>query len=315
MSRLAKLAAIAALVVAAAPARGDVSAAARAFADGQAAQLEGNFERAAQSYELAFTIAPSKEALRSAVRARQQANQLPRAATLASALLAQYPDDAESAKLANDVIGEARGKLARLAITCAPACTVALGGRAISLNAATSHVVFAPAGHHSLEVSFDGELAVTREVTVKVGDDLSLPFEPPPAPAKPASEPRATPQAKAAHDAAPAPAEGKPRPLSPTFVIAGGALTAALGGVALWSGLDTNKAHDAYVKAPTHAAFTEGRSKQLRTNILLGATAAAGVATGLIAVFWTQWGAPPAASHVAVTPTPQGATLSFAGRF
>ena len=40
------------------------------------------------------------------VRARQQANQLPRAATLASVLLTQYPDDAESTRLANEVIGE-----------------------------------------------------------------------------------------------------------------------------------------------------------------------------------------------------------------
>ncbi|MBC7975135.1 MAG: hypothetical protein H7138_09135, partial [Myxococcales bacterium] len=52
-------------------AHADVSAAARAFSDGQAAQLEGNHERAAQSFELAFNIAPAREALRSAVRARQ----------------------------------------------------------------------------------------------------------------------------------------------------------------------------------------------------------------------------------------------------
>jgi hypothetical protein len=295
-------------------AHADVSAAARAFADGQAAQLEGNYERAAQSYELAFSVAPSKEALRSAVRARQQANQLPRAATLATLLLAQYPDDAESTKLANEVIGEARGKLARIPVACTPACTVALGGRAISLNAAASHVVFAPPGRHGLEVTFDGDRALTREITVKAGDDVNLPFEAPPSAARPPS--RRAPQAAPTEtgDAqVSAHGEARGKPLSPTYVFIGAGLTAAIAGVTVWSGLDTVHAHDAYVKAPTAEGWSDGRSKQLRTNILIGSTAAVGVATGLVALFWTQWGAP--AAHVAIAPSASGATLSYAGKF
>lgn len=307
-------AALAAAVVSAATAslaRADVSAAARTFADGQAAQLEGNYERAAQSYELAFSIAPSKEALRSAVRARQQANQLPRAATLAAVLLEKYPDDAESARLANEVIGEARGKLARIAVACTPACTVAIGGRAISLNAAASHVVFAVPGRHGLEVTFDGDRALNRDVIVKAGDDITLPFEAPPAAAHPPAKhaPAAEPgdAGVAAHD------EARPRPLSPTYVLIGGGLTAALAGVTVWSGLDTVHAHDAYAKAPTADGWSSGRSKQLRTNILIGSTAAVGVATGLIALFWTQWGGQEA--HVALAPSTSGATLSYGGKF
>lgn len=312
MSSVHIRAALAALVVSAAlgsTAHADVSAAARAFADGQAAQLEGNYERAAQSYELAFSIAPSKEALRSAVRARQQANQLPRAATLAAVLLAQYPDDPESAKLANEVIGEAHGKLAKIAVECKPACTVALGGRAISLNAAASHVVFAPPGRHSLEVSFDGDRALTREITVKAGDDVNLPFE---APARPSAK-HAPSSTTAETTTVEAHSEARPRALSPTYVYIGGGLTVALAGVAVWSGLDTIHAHDDYVKAPTADGWSSGRSKQLRTNILIGSTAAVGVATGLVALFWTQWGSP--ASHVALTPSTRGATLSYGGKF
>jgi hypothetical protein len=145
------------LLAAAATAHADVSAAARAFSDGQAAQLEGNHERAAQSFELAFNIAPSKEALRSAVRARQLAGQLPRAATLAHLLLTQYPDDAVSTKLAADVLAEAKPRLARVAVTCAPACSLAVGGRAISLTTSASHVVFTNPGKAMFEASFDGD--------------------------------------------------------------------------------------------------------------------------------------------------------------
>jgi hypothetical protein len=286
------------------PARADVSAAARAFSDGQAAQLEGNYERAAQSFELAFNIAPSKEALRSAVRARDLAGQLPRAATLAQVLLATYGDDATSVKLANDVIAEARTKLGRVAVTCAPRCTLVVGGRAISLHAAPSHVVFTAPGHHTLEITFDGDRTATREVTLRAGDDLALPVEPPPVK-------RA---AKVQPPAPPLPARRDGPELSPYWVIGGAAATLVLAGATTWSGLDTDKAHDTYVAAPTAQGWNDGRSKQQRTNVLLGATAAAAITTTLIAVVWTRWDDSPA-REVAVVPHDGGVTFSFGCSF
>lgn len=261
-------------------ARADIAAAARAFADGQAAQLEGNFERAAQDFELAYHIAPSKEALRSAVRARQATGQLPRAATLAQLLLTQYPDDLASSRLANDVLGEARLKLGRIALTCAPQCTLTIGGRATSLSAARAHVVFVAPGTQRIIATFEGDQAVARELTLAAGDDVALSVAAPPPP-----------------DRRVAPLAGPARPLGtsdrgglrPAFAITGGIVTLALAGLTTWSGLDTRRAHDAYVAAPTPAGFSDGRSKQLRTNVLLGGAAAAGVATVLVAVFWTRW--------------------------
>ena len=293
---------LATILLGAATAHADVSAAARAFSDGQAAQLEGNYERAAQSFELAYNIAPSKEALRSAVRARQQSGQLPRAATLAHVLLTQYPDDAMSAKLAAEVIAEAKGKLARIAVTCAPHCTLAVGGRAISLTAAPSHVVYANPGHEVLEVTFDGDRTVRKDIVLKAGDDLTLPIQAPPA-------------AHTEPVPAPAASPGADHGLPPIVAIGGGVLTLALAGATVWSGLDTRSAHDSYVKMPTHDAFTAGQSKQLRTNILLGTTIAAGAATGAVALIWTRWHGGEHAPDIAVTPTSGGATLSFGGRF
>jgi len=301
MKHLVSLAAV--LGLAAAPAHADISAAARAFSDGQTAQLDGNYERAAQSFELAFNIAASKEALRSAVRARLLAGQLPRAATLAQLLLAHYSDDAMSAKLATEVIAEARTKLGRITITCAPPCTLAVGGRATSLHAAPSHVVFAAPGRQVLEITFDGDRTVTHEVTLKPGDDIGLPVEPP---ARPRSPVRAPP-------AAPAPRHGGE--LSPYWAIGGAAVTLVLVGVTTWSGLDTSTAHEAYVAVPTAQGWNDGRDKQLRTNVLLGTTAAAGIATVLIAALWTQWERPLIPHDVAVVPTHGGATLSLGGRF
>lgn len=287
------------------PAHADISAAARAFSDAQAAQLEGNYERAAQSYELAFHIAPSKEALRSAVRARQLANQLPRAAMLAQVLLEQYGDDDASARIAADVLAEARVKLARIAVNCHQPCTLALGGRAISLNPAPNHVVFATPGRHVLDISFDGDRAVTRELTLKSGDDVALPIDPPPV--------KPPPPSSAAPPAPPAHRDGHALPSY--WAISGAAATVLLAGVTTWSGVDTNRAHDAYVRTPTDQGWDDGRTKQLRTNILLGTTIATGVATALVAVLWTRWSDPAAHPEVAVTPGSGGATLSFGGRF
>jgi len=284
-------------------ARADVAAAARAFADGQAAQLEGNFERAAQDFELAYHIAPSKEALRSAVRARQASGQLPRAATLAQLLLTQYPDDLASSRLANDVLGEARLKLGRVSIACSPPCTVTIGGRATSLSAARAHVVFVAPGPQRIIATFEGDQAVAREVTLAAGDDVALSVAGPPPPEPPAVRPALAPARPLATD--------DRGGLSPAVAVTGGIVTLGLAGLATWSGLDTRRAHDAYVAAPTPAGFSDGRSKQLRTNLLLGGAAAAGVATALVAIFWTRWHDEPG-PRAGLSITPAGGGLSVA---
>jgi len=311
MKHVLVLAAIGLALAAAPAAHADVSAAARAFSEGQAAQLEGNYEHAAQSFELAFNIAPSREALRSAVRARQLGGQLPRAATLAQLLLAQYGDDSASVKLAIEVITEARAKLGRVTVQCPTPCSLAIGGRVTSLNAAPSHVVFLAPGTQTLEISFDGDRNATREITLKPGDDVTLPVAAPPVKRAPPDRSPAAPVSAPL----PAPARDAGFAVAPYWAIGGAIVTLTLAGITAWSGLDTNSAHDDYVKAPTAQRWNDGQSKQLRTNILLGTSAAAGAATALIAVFWTRWDERPRPHDLAVIPERGGATLSFGGRF
>ena len=312
-SRTSLLTAILLAVALAAPARADVSAAARAFSDGQTAQLEGDFDHAAQSFELAFANAPSKEALRSAIRARQLAGQLARAATLAELLLVKYADDPTSTKLANDVIAEARPKLGRVTIVCSPRCALAIGGRAMSLPAAETQVVYIVAGRQTVEATFDDGRTATHDVASVAGTDNEVHLAPAaasPAPPTPPQTVAPRPEATVKRERSEPPADG----LSPVFALAGAAVTAGLAGVGIWSGLDTNKAHDAYVKNPTHAAYTAGQSKQLRTNILFGSSIAVGAATAVVAIWWTRWGSgetPP----VALAPSSSGALVTYWGSF
>lgn len=305
---LATFALSAALLGASAPAGADVPAAARAFSEGQAAQMEGKYERAADSFELAFQLAPSKEALRSAARMRMQAGHLARAANQAELLLAQYPNDPPSVTLAKEILAKATPELCKLAVTCeAPGCSISADGRAISMNVAEAHVVYLTPGDLQLELSFDGAQA-TRKVEARAGVSIELRVDAPPRKAKPA-EPTTEvkpekPVAKVAK-----PKTGLPR----TVVYVGAGVTAALGAATLWSGLDTQSAHDDYVKAPTDDGWDDGRQKQLRTNILLGATAAAAVTTAVIAVYFTKWSNE--RKSVAVTPTSTGATVGFTTSF
>ena len=62
-------------------------------------------------------------------------------------------------------------------------------------------------------------------------------------------------------------------------------VTAVLGGVATWSGLDTLSARDEYDKHRTQAGYEDGQKKEQRTNILIGATGVAAVATITLALF------------------------------
>jgi len=290
-------------------ARADVSAAARAFADGQSAQLEGDYDHAAQSFELAYANAPSKEALRSAIRARKLAGQLARAATLAEVLLAQYASDTPSAKLASDVIAEARPRLGRVTVVCSEKCSLAIGGRAISMPPSESLVVYLQAGRHTVDATFEDGRSAAREVTAVAGADSQVEIEP----LKPAAPATVEPELKPPALRQPAPVE--PRGVRPLVALTGGAVAVGLAGVGIWSGLSTNKAHDAYVANPTHDAYVEGRSKQLRTNILLGGAIAVGVTSAVVAIWWTRWDSAEAPPAVSLVPAAGGGLVTYGASF
>jgi hypothetical protein len=141
------------------------------------------------------------------------------------------------------------------------------------------------------------------------GADSQLALEPPPVvgpnPVEPEVKPAAAPRVE----------HVERRGLPPLAPMAGGAVAAVLAGVGIWSGLDTNKARDAYVKNPTHQAFTQGRSKQLRTNVLFGSAFAVGAASAAVAIWWTHWGSGETSPEVALAPTAGGGLVTYGASF
>ncbi len=105
-------------------------------------------------------------------------------------------------------------------------------------------------------------------------------------------------------------------PLPPVVSLVGAGLTVASAAVLTWSGVDTLSARDAYVTAPTEAGYRDGVSREVRTNALVGVTAALGVATLVTAVFFTDWSPRRGrALSVAVSPMSGGAAAAVLASF
>jgi hypothetical protein len=105
--------------------------------------------------------------------------------------------------------------------------------------------------------------------------------------------------------------------VDPFWFYLGVGATAVLGGVTIWSALDTEAAHDAYARAlPTASQgevdrrVSEGHSLEARTNVLIAATGIAAVGTATLGVFFVHW--KPTSTSVVVA-NPWG--VSFRERF
>jgi hypothetical protein len=158
---------------------GDIAAAASAFGDGQKAQLRGEYARAAELFELADELAPTPEALRSAIRNHVAAGQLARAATQALRAKARYAD-ARTQVVADRALLRLAPKLARLSIVCDAPCALLIDREALTLGLVPAADVFVLPGTHSIEARFATERSDVRELVVKAGEHLELMLREPP---------------------------------------------------------------------------------------------------------------------------------------
>lgn len=291
-----------------APSPDRLKAAAEEFDLGRRAYIARDWEQAAVHFENAHRDAPRAETLRLAIRARREAKQLARAATLAAAYESTYAGDAATAQLVRETLAEASPLLHEYDVQCSVTCTVAADGRLAAEVEASQHRIFVEPGPHDLGVGFVERPSVMRRVeAVRGGKDTFVVEAPPRAPAAPAPVGTST-----------APAEApRTKPLGPAVFFVGVGLTAAGAAATVWSGIDTLRSpgRDAVRDAcagrdATCPPYAEGQEKELRTNILLGATVGVAVVTGVIGVFFTQWSRPPATATRA-TPHTLGAAPAF----
>jgi hypothetical protein len=174
---------------------------------------------------------------------------------------------------------------------------------------------------------------VTRSASADAGAVVSvaLTVDPPPA-APPTSAPSAPPTATVAPVASSAaPVAPPPEPTRhgwhpAAFFVAGG-VTVFAGAWTVWSGLDTLAKKDTYDQArkkaldapsgenrdASNSELDEGKKAQLRTNFLIGLTAAGAIFTGITGIWLVGWSEP--ADAAATTGTRRKAPRSVQASF
>lgn len=302
---------VVALALAGAPAaaRADDPEAARAAYDRGAAAFEAHrYAEAAAELARADALAPNAVALTNAIKAAELADDPVLALTLADRA-EQRPGAGEGVLAAARRVREKMApRIGKLSIRCA-----AVRGCAVTVDAApfpADHPRWIKAGAHAVEIAM-GAAVGRYTVSVEAGKtlDWSEPSaavaEPPAAPPKPIAAP---PEPRRSEPPPP------PRGISPAWFAVGAGLTAVAGGFLIASGVDAMGKHSDYVAFITNDP-APGQRAQTRTNVLVGVTAALGVATAAVGVFAVRWSPSPASSARAVVLTagPAGAacTASF----
>ena len=146
------------------PTPAQVRTAAEAFDRGREAYKTEDYVEAAEQFESADANAPSPAALELAIRARDKAGQLDRAATLAALALARHPDDPNIQKIAPSIVERAKAELYRLDLKCDEACDVTVAGKITPGRRATDRTVFLISGTYAVRAGWPG-----RSLVVQVG--------------------------------------------------------------------------------------------------------------------------------------------------
>ncbi len=309
-----------------APSAERIKSAAAEYDSGRRAFTDGKFEEAAIHFENAYHDAPNAQTLRNAMRARKQAGQLARAATLALLAQSRYSDDDATTKVVKEMLAEARPKLFELTVNCDPDCGVAADGRAVSLEDAKKFAFFLQPGPHKVVVSWVGDRSKELAVSAKEGKSQDFTLQAPPLPPKVVAG-GGTGGATGGTTTPPS-----TKPFGPAVFFVSLGLTAVAGGFLIWSGVDTlnNPGTDAVRQGcvgqgESCPLYQQGLDEQLRTNVLIAVTAGMGAITLVVGAFLTQWsspkveqGAPPPAT-AKLQPTfalgPHGASLGLSGAF
>jgi hypothetical protein len=253
---------------------GDARGAGQAFTEGQRAYKHGDFRHAAESFERAYSLLPKLPALWNAARAWQEGGEATRAANLYAKYLSLAPPSAPDRDHAIKSLNQLNEKLSRVEIHASDFKDVQLDGAAVEgIDDAPDHtlVVYVNPGAHVVDGAKNGEHSLQKQ-TVAAGAIVSVVLTIEPTEKKDSPPP-------------PIVVETHTKGLPPWVLLIGGGLTVVSLGVTIWSGLDTQSQKSTFTQTPTQQNLDDGRSKETRTNVLIGVTAGFAVITGVTAIF------------------------------
>jgi hypothetical protein len=268
-----------------------LKAAADEFDAGRRAFKNGQFENAAVYFENADRDAPSPEALQSAIRARKDAGQAARALTLAAWGTSRYPNEKPFGDYVRGLFTELERNVYKVSIGCTPDCSLIVDSKVMPFGETAAATLYLEPGSHSVTAGWSSNRTKAADVTAVAAGSTRLTFA---APSEKVID-AATPQAPSPSGELPAQEQKGGLP-STVFWVGLGA-TAVLGGVTIWSGIDTvnNPGSDEVTtkcagRGTDCPEYQEGLSHERRTNILIASTGVVGVTTAVIGLFFTKWG-------------------------
>lgn len=291
----------------------DVSVRARAAYDrGLRAHAAGDLATAARAFAEADRLVPSPASLEAALEAAMRSGDV----VLVAELLDQgegRPSDVGLERTKAAARAQSVGATGLVHVDCggARSCVVSVDGVAADARRPVRALV----GARVIVVQRDASRA-EHLVYVEAGRPTTIPNAALSS-APPAADPSAPPVARVEEPSPPASSGG----VSPAWFFVGLGATAIAGGVATALGVGALGAHDDFSEggcAPTSsgprpldcdARARDGRASQLRTNVMLGVTAALAVSTAALGLFVVRWG--PARARVAFAAAPGGGGASL----
>jgi hypothetical protein len=305
----------------AAPDAERLKTAADEFDAGRRAYRLRDFENAAIHFENADRDVPSPEALESAIRARKEAGQEAKAATLSAWGLARYPGDKELADYAPKIIAEGEKALYKLTISCSPECALIVDEKVAPFGETVSATLYLDPGAHTLVAGWPNDRRTNSSVEATAGGAGTVSFS---APAAPSTSTTSAPiEAAPGNSNPPESDRGRGSGLPPAVFFVGAGATVILTGITVWSGIDTlnSPGKEAIARClprdTTCADYQLGVSHQNRTNLLIGATSVVAAGTAVLGLFFTNWSGGKAneASITPVLTAEHGIRVGAVGRF
>lgn len=255
------------------------------FEAGIAAFRAGEYGAAADHFRAAHELRPHPVVLFNLALAEAKLGHHLRALESFERVLADAELPADLRPKVEQEKAAAEQRIGTLEVDAGPGARVLVDGAAVEGSPAVARV--AP-GSHTVRALEGQRVVLERTVNVRPGERLHLSLDRTRDVVVQAGDPK--------RDRAPA-AEARATGPSPVWFYAGAGLTAVLGGVTIWSALDTKTAFDDYEsELPTLSQsevddrVAEGHRLETRTNVLIGATAIAAVGTAALGLFVVDWG-------------------------
>jgi hypothetical protein len=284
-----------------------------AYAAAEEAARTGDYARAAQLFELADSLLPSPQAIRSAARSRMAAGHNLVALSLSEAMLRRYSGDPKSRELAKEIIGVLGPRYTRLEIKCEQTCSLQVNGDRALTAQSLIHVVYLHPGRHILRAHFPSAASRPRVVRGSAGQVRRLRFAHPvpatPAPSSAAQSGEHTP-VRAARSGGNG---GRSGPVLPLLM--GGVVTAGLGAASLLALNNWREAAASFAADPS----PDNRSRRGReardSRGLLAATAVSALLTATVAAVRGRGRVERERPGVSVAPHDDGVGIVLSGEW